>query len=273
MVSAPTVTPSPSETPSARRERSPMRTFRPSTAKGPTLTSCPRTQPGPSRAVGSTPVGAEAAGNSSPMTRTSAAYGSRTTTRARPPSGASASASGTSTTPACDARSAAAYRGETASDTASGPALPSARTARTTTVPSPSRRPPTRSATACAVRPGWVTGSGARLELLDDFLREIQGLVGRDDPVVRRADVEDHGVVARSPHAFDHAVDLALDRVEQLTLPGGRFLLQLLGALLELLLLTLEILPLGRALGGAQEHRLLLEIRRGRVQGGLQLLD
>ena len=41
---------------------------------------------------------------------------------------------------------------------------------------------------------------------------------------------------------------LRLDRVEQLPLAGGGALLQLLGALLELLLLALEVLPLGGAL-------------------------
>src|SRR3954451_3525643 len=127
---------------------------------------------------------------------------------------------------------------------ASGPARSRVRTARRTTVPSPSRRPPTRSATACAVRPAEVTGSGARLELLDDLLREIQRLVGGDDSAVRGADVKDHRVVAGRPHPLDDAVHLRLDRVEQFSLSRRRLRLQLLGALLELLLLPLEVLAL-----------------------------
>ena len=50
-------------------------------------------------------------------------------------------------------------------------------------------------------------------------------------------------------------------------------LLELLGPLLELLLLPLEVLPLGRALRGAQHDRLLLEVRGRRVEAGLELLD
>src|SRR5918993_1123863 len=125
-------------------------------------------------------------------------------------------------------------------------------TEKTTTPPSPSRRPPTRSATACEVSPAEITRSAAGLELLNDALGEVQRLVGRDDAAVRRAHVEDHGVVAGGAYALDHAVDLALDGIEQLALPGHRLLLQLLGALLQLLLLPRELLPLGLALGGAQ---------------------
>src|SRR6478672_1969591 len=272
-VSSPTVTSSPRDTPSATTQRSLIRTARPTTVKGPMLTSRPRTTPGPSRAVASTPGPAAAGGNSAPMTRTIAAYGSGTTTRERGPPGASASSAGTSTSPARQWRSWSAYLGEMAREMASGPALSSARMVRNTTVPSPSRRPPTRSATACAVRPAEVTSSAARLELLDDLLREIERLVGRDDAAVGRAHVEDHGVVARGPHALDDTVDLGLDRIEQLALPAGGALLQLLGALLELLLLRLEILPLGGPLRRAQHDALLLEVRGRGVQAGLELLD
>src|SRR5262245_58954533 len=146
-------------------------------------------------------------------------------------------------------------------------------TEETTAPPSPSRRPPTRSATACAVSPAEVTRSAARLELLNDSLGQIQRLVGRDDTAVGRADVEDEGVVARGAHPFDHAVHLALDRLQQLTLPGRGLLLQLLGPLLQLLLLPGELLPLGLALSRAQHDRLLLEVRCRRIEAGLELLD
>ena len=86
--------------------------------------------------------------------------------------------------------------------------------------PSPSRRPPTRSATACAVRLPAVTRSAARFELLDHALGQIQRLVRRDDAVVRRAHVEDHGVVARRPDALDHAVDLASGSGRAAPAPG-----------------------------------------------------
>src|SRR5215210_5768514 len=108
--------------------------------------------------------------------------------------------------------------------------------------PSPSRRPPTRSATACAVRLPVVTRLAARFKLLDDALSQIQRLVGSDDPVVRRAHVENHGVIARRPHALDDTVHLGLDRVEELPFPAGGLGLQLLGPLLQLLLLRLEVL-------------------------------
>src|SRR6476661_4791709 len=248
-VSSPTVTSSPSDTPSPITQRSPRRTSRPTTAYAPMLTSRPRTTPAPSRAVASTPGPAVAGGNRTPMTRTMAAYGSGTTTRVRGPPATSASSAGMSTRPARQSRSCSAYLGEMASEMASGPALSSARMVRSTTVPSPSRRPPTRSATACAVRPAEVTSSATRLELLDDLVREIQRLVGRDDAAVRRAHVEDHGVVAGGPHALDDAVDLGLDRVEQLPF------------------------PLGGPLGRAQHDALLLEVRRRGVQAGLELLD
>src|SRR2546425_184102 len=126
-----------------------------------------------------------------------------------------ASASGTSTAPAREVFSCSAYREATARERASGPARSSGRTDRSTTPPSPSRRPPTSSATAWAVNPGEATGSGARLELLNHFLRQIQRLVCGDDPAVRRADVENHRVVAGCADSLDHAVYLRLNRIEQ----------------------------------------------------------
>src|SRR6185503_13929279 len=156
---------------------------------------------------------------------------------------------------------------------APGPARSMGPTEETTVPPSPSRRPPTRSATACAVSPAEVTRSAAGLELLNDSLGQIQRLVGGDDPAVGRAHVEDERVVTRGANPFDHAVDLALDRFQQLTLPGGGLLLQLLGPLLQFLLLPGEFLPLGLALGRAQHDRLLLEVRRGGIEGRLELLN
>src|SRR4051794_22996427 len=135
-----------------------------------------------------------------------------------------------------------------ARDSASGPALSSGRTEWIRMAPSPSRRPPTRSATACAVRLPVVTRLAARFELLDYALGQIQRLVGGDDSIVRRADIENHRVVPRGPHALDHTVDLGLNGVEQLSFPGCGFLLQLLGPLLQFLLLGLKVLPLGGTL-------------------------
>src|SRR5689334_10303153 len=191
--------------------------------------------------------------------------------RARPGPGASARASGTRTVPAAEARSASAYRAEMASESPSAPARSSVATSRTGTVPSPSRRPPTRSATACAVRGPAVTRSGTGLELLDDPRGQIERFVGSDDAAVGGAHVEDHGVVPRGPQSFDHGVDLGLDRLQQLALPGRGLLLQLLGPLLQLVLLAFELLPLGLPLGRAQHHGLLLEVRGRRVHAGLQL--
>src|SRR6476619_778094 len=116
-----------------------------------------------------------------------------------------------------------------ARDSASGPARSSVATARNGTVPSPSRRPPTRSATACAVRWPAVTRSGTGLELLDDPGGQIERFVGRHDPAVGGAHVEDDGVVPRGPQPFDDRVDLGLDRLQQLALTGRGPLLQLLG--------------------------------------------
>ena len=102
--------------------------------------------------------------------------------------------------------------------------------------------------------------SAARFELLNHTLSQIDPFVGSDDSIVRRADIEDYGVVARRPDAFDHAVDLALDRIEQLPLPACRSLLQLLGPLLQLLLLPLQVFPFGGTLRRTQHDRLLVEI-------------
>src|SRR5918999_796493 len=131
----------------------------------------------------------------------------------------------------------------------SGPARSMGPTAEITPPPSPSRRPPTRSATACAVSPAEVTRSAAGLELLNDALGEVQRLVGRDDAAVGRAHVEDDRVVAGGAYALDHTVDLGLDRLQQLALAGRGLLLQLLDPLLQLLLLPGELLALGLALG------------------------
>src|SRR5215216_2222586 len=132
----------------------------------------------------------------------------------RPP----ASSSGIRTAPAREVLRSVAYREETAKDNASGPARLSGRIESIRTAPSPSRRPPTRSATACAVRPPAVTRLAARFELLDHALGQIQRLISGNDAVVRSAHIEDHGVVAGRPHSFDHAVDLALDGIEKLAL-------------------------------------------------------
>src|SRR5688572_25117850 len=154
---------------------------------------------------------------------------------------------------------------------ASGPARSSDRTVWMRTPPSPSRRPPTRSATACAVRLPAVTRLAACFELLDHALSQIQRFVRGDDPVVGRAHIEDHGIVSCRTHAFNDAVDLGLDRIEELPLASGRLLLQLLSALLQLLLLGLEVLALGRPLRRTQHDRLLVEIRCSGIEGGLQL--
>src|SRR5918995_4888366 len=146
---------------------------------------------------------------------------------------------------------------------ASGPARSSGRTDSMRPPPSPSGRPPTRSATACAVRPPAVTRLAARFELLDDALGQIQGLIRRDNAIVGGAHVENHGVVPRCPDSLDDAVDLALDGVEQLPLPGCRLLLEFLGALFELLLLRLKILALGGPLRRAQHDGLLIEVGCG----------
>src|SRR5919112_2210059 len=192
--------------------------------------------------------------------------------RAEGPLGPSASSSGIRTAPAREVLRSVAYRAETAKERAWGPARLSGRIESTRTSPSPSRRPPTRSPTACAVRPPAVTRLAARFELLDDALSQIQRLIRGNDPVVGRAHIEDHGVVAGGPHAFDDAVDLALNGIEEFALPGGSALLQLLSPLLQLLLLGLEVLPLGGALGRAQHDRLLIEIRRRGIEAGLKLL-
>src|SRR5688572_28268804 len=81
--------------------------------------------------------------------------------------------------------------------------------------------------------------SAARFELLNHALSQIDALVSGDDSIVGRADIEDDGIVACRPDAFYDAVDLALDRVEQLALACRRALLQLLGSLLQFLLLPL----------------------------------
>src|ERR671921_1245109 len=192
--------------------------------------------------------------------------------RSEGPLGPSASSSGIRTAPAREVLRSVAYREETAKDNASGPARSSGRTASIRTSPSPSRRPPTRSATACAVRPPAVTRLAARFELLNYALSQIQRLIGGDDPVIGGAHIEDHRVVAGGADPFDDAIDLGLDGIEKLAFPGGRPLLQLLGALLELLLLGLEVLPLGRTLRRAQHDGLLVEVRGGGIEAGLKLL-
>src|SRR5919112_1976109 len=174
-----------------------------------------------------------------------------------------ASSSGIRTAPAREVLRSVAYREETAKERASGPARCSGRIESIRTPPSPSRRPPTRSATACAVRPPAVTRLAARFELLDDALSQIQSLVRRDDAVVGGAHVEDHGIVPGSPNSFDDAVDLALNGIEQFPFPRCRLLLELLGALLQLLLLRLKILALGGPLRRAQHDRLLIEVGCG----------
>src|SRR5215208_795305 len=192
--------------------------------------------------------------------------------RAGGPLGPSASSSGIRTAPARDVLRSEAYRAETAKERASGPARLSGRIESTRTSPSPSRRPPTRSATACAVRPPAVTRLAACFELLDHALGQIQRLIRGNDAVVRSAHIENHGVVAGSPHPFDHAVDLALDGIEKLALATCRPLLQLLGPLLQLLLLRLQVFPLGSPLAWTQHDRLLIEIGSRRIETGLKLL-
>src|SRR5919112_5365854 len=120
--------------------------------------------------------------------------------RARGPLAPEASSSGMRTAPACEVIRSEAYRLETAKERASGPARLNGRTDWIRTSPSPSRRPPTSSATACAVRPPAVTRLAARFELLDDALGQVQRLIRGNDPVVGRAHIEDHGVVAGGPH-------------------------------------------------------------------------
>src|SRR5690242_79132 len=242
------------------------------TENGPIDTCGPSTEWAPTRAVGSTPGVGAFSGYSSRMTRTSAPYGSDTTIRVLGPDPLARS-SGTRTAPARELPRSAAYRLEVANERLSGPARSSGRMLRRQTLPSPNRRPPTRSATACAVRLCGVTRLAARFELLNDALSEIQRFICRNDAVVGGAHIEDHGVVPCGADAFDDAVDLALDRIQQLTFTGSRLLLQLLGSLLQLLLLGLQILPLCGALGGAQHDGLLVEVRCSRIQAGLQLLD
>src|SRR5687768_16199303 len=152
-----------------------------------------------------------------------------------------------------------------------GPARSIGATPVRRTPPSPSRRPPTKSATACAVSPSDVTRSAAGFELLNDALGQIQRLVGGHDAAVGSAHVENDGIVPRRADALDDAVDLGLDRLQQLPLAGGGLLLQLLGPLLQLLLLGRQLLALGVALGRAQHHRLLLEIGGRRVEARLKL--
>src|SRR3954468_20357052 len=130
------------------------------------------------------------------------------------------------TAPAREVLRSVAYREETAKERASGPARLSGRIESIRTAPSPIRRPPTRSATACAVRLPAVTRLAARFELLNDALSQVQRLVRGDDPVVRRAHIEDHGIVSGRAHPFDDAVYLGLDRIEQLPFPGRRLGLQ-----------------------------------------------
>src|SRR3954469_4358160 len=140
----------------------------------------------------------------------------------RGPGGPAARSSGTSTAPACELPRSAAYRLEAAKESASGPARSSGRMRWMRTLPSPSRRPPTRSATACAVRPPAATRLAARFELLDDALGQIQRLIRGDDSIIGRADIEDHGVIPGRAHPLDDAVDFSLYRIEQLPLPGRR---------------------------------------------------
>src|SRR6188768_1240684 len=155
-----------------------------------------------------------------------------------------------------------------------GPARSSGATALSRTPPSPSRRPPTRSATACAVRTvAGAMGSVRALEPLDHLVGEVQPAVGRHDAATRRADVEDHRIAAFGADTLDHGVHAALERLEQLALPGAGLGLQLLRPGLELLPLGLELLALRLTLRGAQHHGLLLEVRRRGVERGLEPLQ
>src|SRR5829696_2166095 len=97
--------------------------------------------------------------------------------RAGGPLGPVANSSGIRTAPAREVLRSLAYREETAKDSASGPARFSGRTESIRIAPSPIRRPPTRSATACAVSPAAVTRLAARFELLDDALSQIQRFI------------------------------------------------------------------------------------------------
>src|ERR671921_2860267 len=126
--------------------------------------------------------------------------------RSEGPLGPSASSSGIRTAPAREVLRSVAYRAETAKERAWGPARLSGRIESTRTSPSPSRRPPTRTATACAVRPPAVTRLAARFELLNYALSQIQRLIGGDHPAVGGAHNADHPAVVGGADPFDDAI-------------------------------------------------------------------
>src|SRR4029077_7659850 len=146
--------------------------------------------------------------------------------------------------------------------------------------PWPSRRSPSRKAAADWIgdRLSGYIGPGARatllggLQLLEYPLGEVQRFIPGDDRVAGGADVEDERVITRGANALDDAVDARLNRIEELPLPARGLLLQFLGGLLQLLLLSIPILPTLRPLGRAQHGGLRLEVLRGRIESGLELL-
>src|SRR5687768_5112184 len=123
--------------------------------------------------------------------------------RAAGPAGDASREGGSSTAAAREASRAAAKWGDSARVSVPGPARSIGATPVRRTPPSPSRLPPTKSATACAVSPSDVTRSAAGFELLNDALGQVQRLVGGHDAAVGSAHVENDGVVPRRADALD----------------------------------------------------------------------